>query len=256
MADDVFVNGRAVVHKDSAGQSTAFPDVCLCPPTPPAGPVPTPLPNMVKAADLSGGASSVLVGGNPVGKQSSFFKQSTGNESSRPTGGGVVTHGVQGQAHFQTYAMNVMFEGEPAVRHLDLLTHNHMAQMPGNTPPAPWVSTMAPPEPMAVAPQKKPPRKKDPETKEWKIWIELDPNDPQSGNDELVLVDGAGSEVTRIQLSAMATQDGGKVAVFKNLNLNGRYSLIREYAGETGGTVALFIDFTPNELDDFCEGTA
>ena len=37
MGDTVFVNGRAVVHKDSAGKSIAFPDVCLCPPGPPAG---------------------------------------------------------------------------------------------------------------------------------------------------------------------------------------------------------------------------
>ena len=151
MGDTVFINGRAVVHKGSAGQSIAFPDVCLCPPTPPAGPVPTPLPNTVMAADFDGGANSVLTEGNPTGKQTSFFKKSTGNETSQPTGGGVVTHGVQGMAYFQSFATNVMIEGEPAVRHLDLLTHNHIAQAPGNTPPVPWLSVqdlppMPPPE--------------------------------------------------------------------------------------------------------------
>ena len=52
MADNVFINGRAAVHKGSTGKSVAFPDVCLCPPSPPAGPIPTPLPNTFKAADL------------------------------------------------------------------------------------------------------------------------------------------------------------------------------------------------------------
>jgi hypothetical protein len=141
VGDTVFINGRAVVHKGSAGKSIAFPDVCLCPPTPPAGPIPTPLPNTVQAADLSGGASSVVTEGNPIGKQSSFFAKSTGNEVSQPTGGGVVTAAVQGKAYFQSSSPDVMIEGEPAVRHLDLLTHNHMGQAPGNTPPVPWLST-------------------------------------------------------------------------------------------------------------------
>jgi Domain of unknown function (DUF4150) len=148
MGDTVFVNGRAVVHKSSSGKSIAFPDVCLCPPTPPAGPVPTPLPNNVQAMDLDGGASSVVVEGNPMGKKSSFFAKSTGNEVAQSTGGGVISHVVQGKAYFQSYSMDVLIEGEETVRHLDLLTHNHAAQ-PGNTPPVPWLSTMSPP---AVAP--------------------------------------------------------------------------------------------------------
>jgi hypothetical protein len=149
MADKVFINGRAAVHKGSAGKSVAFPDVCLCPPSPPAGPIPTPLPNTVRAADLTGAANSVVIEGNPAGHRGSYFSKSTGNEASRPTGGGVVTHGVQGKAHWGSFSMNVFFEGEPAVRHMDLLTHNHVAQ-PGNTPPAVWVSTV---DPKPVAPK-------------------------------------------------------------------------------------------------------
>jgi Domain of unknown function (DUF4150) len=147
MGDTVFINGRAAVHAGSAGKSIAFPDVCLCPPTPPAGPIPTPLPNNVQAADLDGGATSVLVEGNPMGKQSSNFKKSSGNVVAQSTGGGVVTAQVQGKAYFQSFAMNVMIEGEPAVRHLDLVTHNHAGQQPPNTPPTPWLSTMAVPAP-------------------------------------------------------------------------------------------------------------
>src|SRR5262245_32595747 len=115
MGDTVFVNGRAVVHKGSAGQSVAFPDVCLCPPGPPAGPIPTPLTNTVVAADMEGGARTVLVGSNPTGTRQSYFKQSTGNEVSMPTGGGILTAGVKGKAHFRFgHSFNTFYEGEPA----------------------------------------------------------------------------------------------------------------------------------------------
>jgi hypothetical protein len=144
MGDSVFINGRAAVHSGSMGKSIAFPDVCLCPPTPPTGPIPTPLPNTVLAPDFTAGAPTVLIEGNPAGGNQSFFMKSTGNEVSRPTGGGVMTMAVQGSAHWGTFAMNVFVEGQPAVRHMDLLTHNHLVQ-PGNTPPSPWISMMAPP---------------------------------------------------------------------------------------------------------------
>jgi hypothetical protein len=144
MGDPVFVNGRAAVHKGSSGKSVAAPDVCLCPPGPPAGPIPTPLVNTVVAADMDGGATTVLVEGNPQGTRQSFFRKSTGNEVARATGGGVLTGVVQGQAKFRFgYSRNVYIEGEPAVRHLDPLTHNH-AGFSGNTPPAPFVSVMDP----------------------------------------------------------------------------------------------------------------
>lgn len=143
MGDSVFVNGRAVVHKGSGGQSIAAPDVCLCPPGPPAGPVPVPLVNTVVAADMDGGTQTVLVEGNPQGTRNSFFKKSTGNEVAQATGGGVMTGVVQGQAKFGFgYSRNVFIEGEPAVRHLDPLTHNHAGPV-ANTPPAPWISTMS-----------------------------------------------------------------------------------------------------------------
>lgn len=142
MADDVFINSRAAVYQGSQGKSIAFPDVCLCPPGPPAGPIPAPLPNTVQASDLAAAARTVLIGDTPTGKRSSYFARSIGNEVARSTGGGVISHTVQGKAYFQTFSPNVFIEGEPAVRHLDLLTQNHLAQ-PGNTPPATWLSAMA-----------------------------------------------------------------------------------------------------------------
>jgi hypothetical protein len=124
------------------GKSIAFPDVCLCPPSPPAGPIPTPLVNTAKAADLDGCATTVTIEGNRVAHAQSFVARSTGDEVAQSTGGGIITHTTQGKAYFQTYSRDVMICGQPAVRHLDLLTHNHVARMPGNTPPAPWMATM------------------------------------------------------------------------------------------------------------------
>lgn len=82
-----------------------------------------------------------------MGKQSSNFKRSTGNVVAQSTGGGVVTAQVQGKAYFQSFGMNVMIDGEPAVRHLDLVTHNQAGQAPPNTPPKPWLATMNVPAP-------------------------------------------------------------------------------------------------------------
>jgi Domain of unknown function (DUF4150) len=193
MGDTVFVNGRAVVHAGSSGKSIAFPDVCLCPPTPPAGPIPTPLPNNIKAADLDAGASSVLVEGNPMGKKSSNFKLSSGNEVSRPTGGGVVTAGVQGKGYFASFAMNVMIEGEPAVRHLDLVTHNHTGPQPPNTPPMPWLSTMTVPAP--------PPETSTKDEQKGPSWVEFELTDeagsPEAGvKYQIQLPDGSTVEGT------------------------------------------------------------
>jgi len=166
MADNVFINGRAAVHSGSAGKSIAFPDVCLCPPPPPSGPIPTPLPNTAQAMDLQGGATTVTIEGNPVGHAKSFIAKSTGNEVATSTGGGVVTHMVQGMAYFQTFSMDVFVESQPAVRHMDLVTHNHMAMMPGNTPPAPWMSTMLAGPGVA-------PKESEKSTFEGKDWIVL-----------------------------------------------------------------------------------
>jgi uncharacterized Zn-binding protein involved in type VI secretion len=147
MAAPVFINGRAAIHKDCVGQAVAFPDVCLCPPGPPSGPIPIPLPNTVVAADLAGCAATVTIDGKPVAHLESYFAKSTGNEISRSTGGGVVSHATQGMAFFQSGSPDVLIEGQPAVRHLDLVTCNHLAKMPPNTPPTPWMSTMVGPAP-------------------------------------------------------------------------------------------------------------
>src|SRR5687767_4830869 len=109
MSDTVFINGRALIHKGSRGQAAAtFPDVCNCPPPPTGGPVPTPLPNTVVAADVEGCAATVFVEGNPIAVETSYIARSTGNEIARATGGGVVTGTTQGKAYFVSHSMDVL----------------------------------------------------------------------------------------------------------------------------------------------------
>ena len=74
-------------------------------------------------------------------RDKSYFKKSTGDEpATRALGMGVVTHTITGKVYFTSWSMDVKIEGENAVRHLDLTTHNHMSK-PGNTPPWPHTDT-------------------------------------------------------------------------------------------------------------------
>jgi hypothetical protein len=146
MANKVYVNGREVACKAAKGKSVAaFPDVCLSPPSPPAGPVPIPYPNTAFAKDTANGSKTVKISGKEVMlKDKSYFKKSTGDEAATKTlGMGVVSHQITGKVHFTSWSMNVKIEGKNAVRHLDLTTHNHLSAMPGNTPPWPYLDSMA-----------------------------------------------------------------------------------------------------------------
>lgn len=146
MQNRVYANGRQVACKKAQGKSVAaFPDVCLSPPSPPAGPVPIPYPNTAFARDTANGSKSVKIAGREVMlKNKSFFKKSTGDEAATKTlGMGVVSHQITGKAYFASWSMDVKLEGQNAVRHLDLTTHNHLAAMPGNTPVWPYLDSMA-----------------------------------------------------------------------------------------------------------------
>jgi len=163
----VFINGRLAIWENGPGISIAFPDVCLCPPGPPVGPVPAPLTNTVTAQDLVNCAATVFIDGQPVAHRDSYFAQSTGNEVSRSTGGGITSHAVQGKAYFGSYSRDVLIEGKPAVRHLDLVTHNHLDPMPTNCPPAVWVSEASPDKLPPI------PKNKTNVLEEGADWIEI-----------------------------------------------------------------------------------
>jgi len=140
MANGVFANGREIACKAGAGKSIcAMPDVCLSPPTPPAGPIPIPYPNTGMASDTDGGSKNVKISGDMVMlKNSSSFKQSSGDEAATKSQGmGVMSGGIQGPVYFMMWSMDVKIEGENAVRHMDMTTGNHAS--PQGNAAVPWL---------------------------------------------------------------------------------------------------------------------
>ena len=131
MGVTVGVNKLSVVHADSGGVSSAFPDVCKTPS--PAGPIPIPYPNVAKSSDTADGAGTVKCDGNPVCVKDSNFSTSTGDEAGT-AGGGVVSNKTKGKAEFVNFSFDVKFEGKNVPRALDLMLHNDK-----NTPPFPLV---------------------------------------------------------------------------------------------------------------------
>jgi hypothetical protein len=153
MANDVFANGREISCKASSGKSIcAFPDVCMTPPENPATPpgVPVPYPNTGMASDTTSGSKKVKISKKEVMlKNKSNFKKSMGNEAGCAAKKGVVTSTNHppgapsgGKAYFNAWSMDVKIEGQNAVRHLDLTTHNH-ASLPTNAPPQVHTALMA-----------------------------------------------------------------------------------------------------------------
>jgi len=128
MTKNVFANGMEISAKASANKSpAAMPDVCLTPPSPPAGPIPIPYPNTGVASDTADGSKSVKIGKKEVGlKNKSKYKKSTGDEAATNSqGAGVVSHKIKGATKFTAWSMDVKIEGKNVTRHLDMTMHNH-----------------------------------------------------------------------------------------------------------------------------------
>jgi hypothetical protein len=98
----------------------------------------------VFAKDTTSGSKTVKISNKEVMlKNKSYFKKSTGDEAAtKSLGMAVVTHQIQGKVYFNSWSMDVKIEGQNAVRHLDLTTHNH-ASVPGNTPGWPYIDESA-----------------------------------------------------------------------------------------------------------------
>lgn len=129
MGSKVFANGREISAKKDGNKSIcAMPDVCLSPPSPPAGPIPIPYPNTAQASDTSDGSKTVKIGGDEAGlKSASSYKKSNGDEAAtKSLGMGVVTHTIQDAMRHSAWSFDVKFEGANVIRHMDLTTHNHM----------------------------------------------------------------------------------------------------------------------------------
>ncbi len=146
MGNEVYANGMELSCKAGQGKSIcAFPDVCFTPPQTPATPpgVPIPYPNTGLASDTTAGSKTVKVSGQEVMlKNKSYFKKSMGDEAGCAPKKGVITSKIRGKVYFNAWSMNVKFEGENVVRHLDLTTHNHASPTP-NSPPIVFIDRMA-----------------------------------------------------------------------------------------------------------------
>lgn len=120
MSCTVFANCRGVVHKQSGGMSTVFPDVCKTPT--PGGPVPIPYPNIGMASNTTGGPSKVTVDGQMPMVKGATYSTTSGDEAG--TAGGVISSKFKGEAEFMLYSFDVKFEGKNVCRLGDPLFHN------------------------------------------------------------------------------------------------------------------------------------
>ncbi len=140
MGNEVFANGNEIACKSGdARVIAAFPDVCLSPPSPPAGPIPVPYPNTSFSKDAKNGSKTVKIDSKEIMlKDKSFYKTSPlGDEAAtRSFGASVVSHVITGKTYFVAWSMDVKAEGQNVDRHIDLTTSNHASPM-GSTPPNP-----------------------------------------------------------------------------------------------------------------------
>ena len=145
MANDVFANGREISCKAGSGKSiAAFPDVCMTPPQTTATPsgIPIPYANNGMSSDMTSGSKKVKISDKEIMlKNKSYFKKSMGDEAGCATKKGVISSVNRGKVYFNSWSMDVRFEGENVVRHFDLTTHNH-GSTPGNSPPWSYTDSM------------------------------------------------------------------------------------------------------------------
>lgn len=151
MGANVFANSMEISGKASDNKSiAAMPDVCMSPPSPPAGPVPIPYPNTAMASDTADGTKTVTIGGKEAGmKNSSTYSKSNGDEpATQSFGANVGSHKIQGAMKFTAWSSDVKLEGANAIRMGDMTSHNH-ANPPGVAAITASVAKVAPPGPQS-----------------------------------------------------------------------------------------------------------
>ena len=141
MTKNVFAGTWEIAAENGMNKSIArFPDVCMSPPSPPAGPIPIPYPDTSFSNNLKSGSSTVKIGGQSAAlAQQSYYKEPVlGDEAATRTfGANVVTHQITGKTYFQAWCMDVKFEGKNVCRHFDITTSNHAS---GGTTTVPLTS--------------------------------------------------------------------------------------------------------------------
>ena len=122
MGQDVDANGRSILHKGHGKTHTcAVPDVCKTPS--PGGPVPIPYVNIAMDSDITDGAESVKIEGNPVANVGAKISTSTGDEAGS-AGGGIISSKIKGTVTWKMGSLDVKAEGKSVVRFLDTAFHN------------------------------------------------------------------------------------------------------------------------------------
>jgi len=142
MATHVYANDLEIACKSTDGvATTAFPDPCWSPPSPPAGPIVIPYPNTAFARHITNGTRTVFIKRKEVAvEDKAYFSTSTGDEpATNAFPKGVATQALRGKAYFRSWSMDVQFEGLGVDRHTDMVSHNH-GSFPSNTPLFPYVS--------------------------------------------------------------------------------------------------------------------
>jgi hypothetical protein len=138
MGNPVYANNMSVACKSGdAKVICAFPDVCLSPPTPPAGPIPIPYPVTSMSSDTTDGSGTVKINNKEVMlKDKSCYKKCMGDEAATKTlGMGLMNANLGGKTFFKMWSMDVKAEGENVVRAFDITTSNHMSEIGNATVP-------------------------------------------------------------------------------------------------------------------------
>ncbi len=130
MGATVTANHQTIVHRDSGGTVVTSPDVCQTQIG--IAVVPVPYVNTARSTDTTQGSSTVTMDSNPVMLSGSVFSTSSGDEPG--TIGGVSSGVNKGKARFLTTSSDVIVEGKPVGRRMDLMVSNLSSS--GNTPPA------------------------------------------------------------------------------------------------------------------------
>jgi hypothetical protein len=147
MGKQVYANGKEIVAKASDCKVVAaMPDVCMSPPSPPAGPLPVPYPDSSFAKDLKDGSKQVKIGSQPVALQDdSHYKSSPlGDEASTKSfGANILDHGNAGKTFNAAFSMDVSVEGKKVPRAMDLTTSNHSGKQPSGGAMGPNIGGMA-----------------------------------------------------------------------------------------------------------------
>ena len=146
MSNEVYANGNEIACKSGDGKVIAsFPDVCLSPPSPPAGPIPVPYPDTSFSKDAKNGSKTVFISGKEVMlKDKSYYKTSPlGDEAAtRSFGANILSHVITGKTYFIAWSMDVKIEGLNVDRHIDLTTSNHASHPAGVAVPNPNLDAM------------------------------------------------------------------------------------------------------------------